>query len=366
MASCFGRNVKYSLFGQAYSDYIGIVIDGLPGGEYINPYDVKEFMARRKAEKKVSKFGGFGGSSFGAPKEEVQVLSGLVNDTTCGTPLCAVMENEEYRPTPEEKKNEGLLRPSEADLALWLKGNDSADLRGGGHYGERLMDVICYGGAVAKMLLEKQGIVVGAHIETIGNVRDKTFDPVSVSADDLKDPGRYPFPSLNFGVGDTMQAQIDLMEKKGDSIGGVIEAGILGLPGGVGDPLFNGLKSLLAGNLFALPAVDGVEFGDGFRGTSMKGSVHNDEICLKNGAIQTKTNHCGGILCGVSTGMPVLLRVAVRPSPTIPWEQDTVNVNTMEEATIATEDHVPCLVPQMVPVVESILAMTVLDLVLVK
>lgn len=358
MGSVFGKHIKYSIFGQAYSDYIGIVIDGLPAGEYINPYDVKEFMARRTPGKAV----GFG--NVGGRKEEVQVLSGLKDDTTCGTPLCAVVENEEYRPTLEERKQEGLLRPSEADLGLWLKGGDAADLRGGGHYGERVMAVLCYGGAVAKKILEKKGIAVGAHIETIGNVQDKPFDPVGVTADDVKDPGRFSFPSLNFGVGETMQAQIDLMEKKGDSIGGVIEGGIVGLPAGLGDPLFDSLKSLLAANLFALPSVDGVEFGDGFRGASMKGSVHNDEICLENGAIRTKTNHCGGILCGVSTGMPVVLRVAVRPSPTIPWEQNTVNVNTMEEATVSVEDHVPCLVPQMVPVVESILAMTVLDLVI--
>ncbi|MBQ2764787.1 MAG: chorismate synthase [Firmicutes bacterium] len=358
MGSVFGKHITYSIFGQAYSDYIGIVIDGLPAGEYINPYDVKEFLARRTPGKAV----GFG--NVGGRKEEVQVLSGLKDDTTCGTPLCAVVENEEYRPTLEQRKQEGLLRPSEADLALWLKGGDAADLRGGGHYGERVMAVLCYGGAVAKKILEKKGIAVGAHIETIGNVQDKPFDPVGVTADDVKDPGRFSFPSLNFGVGETMQAQIDLMEKKGDSIGGVIEGGIVGLPAGLGDPLFDSLKSLLAANLFALPSVDGVEFGDGFRGASMKGSVHNDEICLENGAIRTKTNHCGGILCGVSTGMPVVLRVAVRPSPTIPWEQNTVNVNTMEEATVSIEDHVPCLVPQMVPVVESILAMTVLDLVI--
>ena len=317
-------------------------------------------MARRTAGKSIG-FGNYGGS-----KDDFQVLSGLVDDTTCGAPLCAVIENPVYRPSAEDKENQGLLRPSEADFALWLKGGNGADLRGGGHYGDRIMAAICYGGAVAKKILEKRGIVVGAHIETLGNVQDKPFDPVAVRADDLKDPGRFSFPSLNFGVGETMQAQIDLMEKKGDSIGGVIEAGVVGLPQGLGEPLFDGIQSAVAANLFALPLIKGVEFGEGFRGASMKGSQHNDEFCMADGIIQTRTNHDGGVICGVATGMPLLLRAAVRPSPAIPWEQDTVNVNTMTETTIATKDHKPCEVPKMVPVVEAILAMTGLDMVMVK
>ena len=211
--------------------------------------------------------------------------------------------------------------------------------------------------------MEKRGIVVGAHIESIGQIQDRPFDPVLVTADDLKDPGRYPFPTLNFGVGETMQAQMELIAKKGDSIGGVIEAGAIGIPGGIGDPMFDGIENVLAKNLFGIPGVKGVEFGEGFRSAAMLGSQNNDAFCLKDGKITTKTNHAGGILGGITTGMPLILRVAIKPTPSIGLEQETVDHEKMEETTIIVPGrHDSCIVPRAVPVVEAVVAMTLLDL----
>ena len=354
MSSDFGKYIHYSLFGQARSEYIGITIDGLPAGEYLNPYDIKEFIARQAP----SKSSGFTVQRM--ERDEFRFLSGVVDDVTCGSPICAVIPNPQKQ---TEEEDPDLLRPSTADLTAHLKYGGFEDRRNGGHLSGRLTAALCIGGAIAKSILEKRGIVVGAHIESIGNVQDQPFDPVHVTADQLKDPGRYPFPTLSFGVGETMQAKINLMEKRGDSIGGVIEAGAVGLPGGLGEPLFDGIENLLAKNLFGIPAVKGVEFGEGFRAAAMKGSDHNDEYILVDGKIRPKTNHAGGILGGITSGMPLLLRVAIKPTPSILFEQDTVNIATKEEAAIVTEStYDACIVPRAVPAVESVIAMTLLDI----
>ena len=355
MSSDFGKYIHYSLFGQARSDFIGITIDGLPAGEYINPFDIKEFIARQAP----GKSNGF--TVQRRERDEVQFLSGVAENVTCGAPLCAVIPNPPQ--SDKDKEDPNLLRPSSADYTAHLKYRGYEDRRNGGHLSGRLNAALCIGGAIARSMLEKRNIVVGAHIESIGNVQDQPFDPMHVTADQLKDPGRYPFPTLSFGVGETMQAQINLMEKKGDSIGGIIEAGVLGIPGGIGEPLFDGIENLLAKNLFGIPAVKGVEFGEGFRAAVMKGSEHNDEYALADGKIQTKTNHAGGILGGITTGMPLLLRVAIKPTPSILFEQDTVDTGKNEETVIVTEStYDACIVPRIVPAVESVVAMTLLDI----
>lgn len=359
MAFCFGENVRYRLFGQGDSEYIGMVIEGLPAGEYIDPYDVREFVGRCSSEKKTSSFGG--GSS-----REVQFLSGVMEYRTCGTPVCAVMANDSGVSEPTETEAEGLLPPSEFEILRWLQGGAGAALENGDIWNERILAALCIGGVIAKKLLEKRDIVVGAHIESIGSIHDRPFDPVRVTPEELKDPGRYPFPTLNYSVGETMQAQIDLTAKRGDSIGGVVECGITGLPGGLGDSLFHGLSGALAANLFALPGVAGVEFGDGFRSAMQKGSGQKTALRGKDGRLCTEKNGCGGVLWGVSTGMPLILRVAMRPSMEIPGEWETFDPVGGEEAMLTTKRHQPCFVPQMVPVVESVLAMTLLDRIMVK
>ena len=356
MSSDFGKNIRYTVFGQSHSEAIGMVIDNLPAGEYVNEYEIQRFMARRAPV----------GKDYATKRRErdaFEILSGLVNNTTCGAPLCAVIKNEDVRSEDYEKSKE-LPRPGHADYTAAVKFGGFQDYRGGGHFSGRLTAALCFGGGLAKYILEKRGVVVGAHIHSLGNVQDKPFDPVRVSADELKDPGRYPFPTLSIGVGETMQAQINLIAKKGDSLGGIIECGVAGLPAGLGDPIFDGLENILAKNLFGIPGIKGVEFGDGFQAASLRGSEHNDAFCLEDGRIRTKTNHAGGILGGISTGMPLILRVAVKPTPSIGLEQQTVNLADREEAPLTIEGrHDPCIVPRAVPVVEAVVAMTLLDLV---
>ena len=319
----FGRALHFTVFGGGEGEDAGIIIDGLPAGDYVNLFEVREFMARRTA----GRSSGF--TNFRAEKkDDFAVVSGLVNDTTCGAPLCAV-----------------IPRGEEADDETDAPHQDPPSL----------LAALCFGGGVCRQLLEKRNITVGAHIESIGQVQDKPFDPVAVSADDLRDPGRYPFPTLNFGVGETMQAQIDLVEKHGDTIGGVIEGGVIGLPGGYGGPIFDGIENALSRLIFALPGVTAVEFGAGFRAAKMKGSEHNDAFIVENGAVKTASNNAGGILGGISTGMPLLFRAAVEPPPLPP---ETESEDSDAEETTA------CTVPSLVPVVESVTAMTVLNLLL--
>ena len=359
MSSDFGKNLRCTVFGQSHSPFIGIVLDGFPAGIALDDYAVKAFMARRAP-------GGGHGATARTETDEVQIISGLAEGVTCGAPLCAVIANEDANPA-DYAEIKDVLRPSHGDFTALLKYGEAADRSGGGHFSGRLTAPICFGGAVAKQILAQKNIIIGAHVEAIGNIHDKAFDPVNVTADDLLDPSRYPFPTLNFGVGETMQAKIDLVAKKGDSVGGIIEAAAINLPQGLGDPMFDGIENLLAKNLFGIPAVKGVEFGAGFRAATMTGSQHNDAFTVVDGKIVTTTNHAGGILGGITTGMPLILRVAIKPTPSIPLAQQTVHISDNTPATVEIKGrHDSCIVPRAVPVVESIIALTVLDLMLGK
>lgn len=359
MAFLFGENVRYHLFGEVHSEYIGMVIEGLPAGEYIDPYDVKEFISRCSLKKEASRFGGECGV-------EVQFLSGVVNSRTCGTPVCAVITNAPRTAEPEDKETERGLAPSESEIAFWLRYGAEKITQDIGFYDERVLAALGIGGAIAKKLLEKRNIVVGAHVETIGSIHDRPFEPMRVTDEELKDPGRYPFPTLNYSVGETMQAQIESVAKKGDSIGGVVECGVIGLPGGVGNPPFCSFSGELSKNLFAVPCVVGVEFGDGFRSSMQKGSAYKSVLRCKNGKLSMGNNGTGGVICGVSTGMPLILRVAMRPSLCISGEGDTFSVDGGEEGDLKIMHPYPCLIPQIVSVVESLVAMTILDRLMVK
>lgn len=359
MAFLFGKNVRYYLFGEAHSEYIGMVMEGLPADEYIDPYDVKEFVSRCFLKEPISRFG----KNHSC---EVEFLSGVTEYRTCGTPLCAVMANASAENEPRGKEAEGGLLPSETEIALWLQQGAEMICSDGGSYHERIFSALCIGGAIAKKLLEKRNIVVGAHVETIGSIHDRPFDPMRVTDEELKDPGRYPFPTLNYSVGETMRAQIESVAKKGDSIGGVVECGVVGLPGGVGNPPFGSLSGELSANLFAVPCVVGVEFGNGFRSSAQRGSMRKFALRGKDGRLSSENNGTGGVIGGVSTGMPLIFRVAMQPPLCIPGDWDSLHIDSGEDVSLTTMRHTPCFVPQMVPVVESLAAMTILDLLMVK
>ena len=317
MSSIFGENVKFSVFGQSHAEAIGVVIDGLPAGESIDMQEIAAFMARRAP----------GNNPGDTPRREAdapRVLSGLVDGVTCGAPLCAVIENTDARSRDYEKLRH-IPRPGHADFPLNEKFHGHQDIRGGGHSSGRLTAPLCFAGAVCVQILGRLGVTVRASITKIGDIEDA--------------------------------------RRRGDSVGGVIECTAEGLPSGLGAPMFGGVENRLASALFGIPGIRGVEFGVGFGAASLCGSEHNDEYYTENERIYTRANHHGGVLGGLTTGMPLVLRVAVKPTPSIAREQNSVDMKTMRETRLCIGGrHDACIVPRAVPVVEAVIACILLDL----
>ncbi|MBR5122730.1 MAG: chorismate synthase [Anaerotignum sp.] len=356
MSSDFGKKVKISIFGQSHSEAIGVVIDGLPVGEEIDLEEVQKFMERRAP----------GRNAWSTPRKEAdmpRVVSGLFEGKTCGAPICAIIENTNTKSKDYDKLKD-LPRPGHADYTAWVKYDGCNDHRGGGHFSGRLTAPLCFAGAVCKQILERKGIYVGAHILSIKGVKDVSFDAVSVDAEALKGVTSKMFPVQDDAAGEAMQAAIASARERGDSVGGIVECAVTGLPVGVGEPMFDGLESVLAAAIFAVPAVKGVEFGTGFGVADLFGSENNDDfIYMEDGTVKTKTNHHGGSLGGISSGMPLVFRAAFKPTPSISMEQYTISISKRENDKLAVEGrHDPCIVPRAVPVVEAAAAVAILDL----
>lgn len=350
-----GKNLQVSVFGQSHSKAIGAVIDGLPAGFSVDEEKVRRFMARRAPGK----------AKFATSRKEADspvVLSGLLDGVTCGAPLGVLIENTNTRSADYD--NLRLTpRPAHSDYAAAVRYNGFNDISGGGHFSGRLTAPLCYAGAICLQILEEKGVFVRAHIASVANIADTPFDKVNVQTDDI---AAKAFPVLSDAQGEKMQAAIETARKDCDSVGGVIECAVAGLPAGIGDPMFDGVENQLAKNLFGIPAVKGLEFGSGFAGSTLRGSQNNDAFCVaQNGEIRTATNNHGGILGGITSGMPVVFRVAMKPTPSIAKEQQSVNLETKTEETLKIVGrHDPCIVPRAVPVVEAVTAITVLDMLL--
>ena len=258
-----------------------------------------------------------------------------------------------------------LPRPGHADFTAWVKYKGANDHRGGGHFSGRLTAPLCFAGAVCMQILERKGIHIGAHILSIKGVQDNPFDAVAVDADTLKAVTEKTFPVQNDAAGEEMQAAIAAAKENADSVGGVIECAVVGLPVGVGEPMFDGLESRLAAAIYAIPAVKGVEFGEGFGVAALFGSENNDNFTYQaDGTVRTTTNHHGGSLGGISSGMPLVLRAAFKPTPSIGQTQDTISISKGENDTLAIVGrHDPCIVPRAVPCVEAAAAVALLDLI---
>lgn len=356
MSSEFGKKVRISIFGQSHSEAIGVVMDGLPVGEEIDLEKVQAFLERRAP----------GRNAYSTPRKEAdtaRVLSGLFAGKTCGAPLCAVIENTNTRSKDYDKLKD-LPRPGHADYTAWVKYAGANDHRGGGHFSGRLTAPLCFAGAVCKQILERRGIHIAAHILSVHGVQDSSFDAVGIDADTLRTVGEKAFPVLDDAAGEKMQVEIAAAKERGDSVGGIVECAVTGLPVGVGEPMFDGLESVLAAAVFAIPAVKGVEFGTGFGVAELFGSENNDDFIYDtDGRVKTKTNHHGGSLGGISSGMPLVLRAAFKPTPSIGMEQDTISISKRENDKLAvTGRHDPCIVPRAVPVVEAAAAVAILDL----
>ena len=354
MSSTCGKNIKFTIFGQSHSQAVGVVIEGLPPGESINMDHIAAFMARRAPGK----------TPWSTPRKEEdmpEIISGVFNGKTCGVPLCAVIANNNTKSQDYEKIKD-IPRPGHGDFTGHIKYAGYEDYRGGGHFSGRLTAPLCFAGAIAKDILAKRQIFIGAHIAEIGGIQDKPFDPIKVTPLDLEMPGKMEFPVQNYNIGDTMIAKIMLTKEKGDSLGGIIEGCAIGLPPGLGDPIFDGLENNLAKAAFGIPAVKGVEFGAGFAAAGKLGSENNDAFIWENDIIKTETNNHGGILGGISTGMPLIMRIAIKPTPSIAQIQKSVNMKDKKNADLNIQGrHDPCIVPRAVPVLESVMALTILD-----
>lgn len=354
MSSIWGENIKYSIFGESHGEAIGIVIDGLPSGVDIDLHLIRKEMKRRAP----------GINEFSTTRKELdqfEILSGYFNGYTTGAPLSMIIYNKNQRSSDYER-DKVFIRPSHVDYTAYLKYNGFNDYRGGGHFSGRLTAPLVFAGAIAKQIIEKKGIKVGSHIYSIGNILDKPFEELDLNEQIIDKLSNTQFPVIDRLKSENMKNLILNVKEDGDSIGGIVECVILNLPPGLGSPFFDSLESKLAHILFSIPAVKGVEFGAGFKISYMKGSEANDEFYIEDDKIKTVTNNNGGILGGISNGMPIIFRVAFKPTPSIAKTQNTVDINSKKNTTIEIQGrHDPCIVQRAIPVVEAVAAMVALD-----
>lgn len=353
MSSTYGENLKLSIFGQSHGAGIGMVLDGIPAGLHVDMQALDAFLARRAP----------GQNDYSTPRKEAdspEFLSGLVENTTCGAPIAAVIRNTNTR-SGDYANLKDCPRPGHADFTAQIKYGGHQDAAGGGHFSGRLTAPICIAGGLCKQWLAEKGVSVSAHIAMIGGIWDRPFDPIHPEIEAVG----TDFPTLDPDCGSRMRQCIAAAKAGQDSVGGIVECAVTGLPAGVGEPMFGGMEGRLAQMLYGIPAVKGVEFGAGFRVAEMRGSESNDPFRVESGRIVTAKNNCGGILGGITDGMPLLFRVAFKPTPSIARPQQSVSLSRMEACTLEIKGrHDPCIVPRAVPVVEAAAAIALLDILL--
>lgn len=355
MADTYGKLFRVTLFGESHSAAIGVVLDGVPAGLALDMEEIGREMARRAP----------GQNALSTPRKEAdipRIQSGFFNGRTTGTPLCALIENTNTRSGDYEPD---LLRPSHADFTGKIRYGGYNDYRGGGHFSGRLTAPLVFAGAVAKQFLRQKNIWVAAHLERVKNVCDNRFDPCKIEKEEAEKISLRELPVLNEAVIAPMKKTVLRAKAEGDSVGGVVECAIFGETAGLGSPFFESAESRLASVLFSVPAVKGVEFGAGFAISEMYGSEANDSFYTENGTIRTKTNHNGGINGGIANGMPIVFRAAVKPTPSIAKEQDTVNIAEMQNCKMRVHGrHDPCIAHRAVCAVEAAAAIVTADMVL--
>ena len=346
MSSSYGETLRITIFGQSHSPAIGVTIEGLPAGKKIDLDKLGSFLGRRAPGK----------NEYSTPRKEADLpefLSGIIENRTCGVPLTAIIRNTNTR-SKDYSELKIKPRPGHADYTGEVKYSGCQDFAGGGHFSGRLTAPLCIAGGICRQLLEAEGIRVMARILSIEDVKDDGIFTESVEEKD--------FPVVTDACAAAMKERIAQAKAEEDSVGGVIECQVLGLPAGLGDPMFGGMENRIASIIFGIPAVKGIEFGAGFQAALMRGSQNNDPFAVENGKVVTTTNNCGGILGGISNGMPLIFRTAFKPTPSIAREQQSVNLNTMTiEPLKIVGRHDPCIVPRAVPCVEAAAAIAVYD-----
>ena len=351
MKNTIGQNVSVTLFGESHGQGIGAVIDGLAAGIDVDESFIEKQLDLRRPVGKIS--------TPRVEKDNFKILSGVFEGKTTGTPICIVIPNENTK-SKDYGEIRFKMRPSHADFTANEKYHGFEDYRGGGHFSGRITAGLVAAGAIAISALRKKGIIIGSHISRLGGISDREFKNLE---EDINALNQMQFAVLNGEKAEEMQERIIKVRAQGDSVGGVIETAVVGLPAGVGEPWFDTVESMISHAIFAIPAVKGIEFGAGFSIAEMKGSEANDPFRAVEGKIVTETNRNGGINGGITNGMPVIFRTAIKPTPTISKEQNTVDIRDNSNTTLMAHGrHDPCIVHRARVVVDSVTAIVLLDL----
>ncbi|XHH08403.1 MAG: chorismate synthase [Candidatus Bathyarchaeia archaeon] len=346
-----GKEFIVTTFGESHGKIVGVLIDGCPAGLTLSEEDFQEELDRRiPAEPKIV--------SARVEKDTAKILSGVFNGKTTGAPITVTVENKETKSSDYDAMKD-LPRPGHSDYPARIRYGGFNDYRGGGRFSGRVTVALILAGTIAKKLLGRYDIDVLAYTAAIGKVKsDKRFSATEIRNNRYLAATRCP----DLACAEKMEQAIVAAKKAGDSLGGIVECTVLNMPVGIGEPLFDALDADLAKALFGVSAVKGVEFGAGFAAAEMLGSQNNDAFTMKNGKVESATDNAGGILGGLSSGMPITMRVAIKPTPSISKEQKTVDLSTMQDATLSVKGrHDPCVVPKAVPAIEAAVAVTLVD-----
>lgn len=354
MSSSIGKNIRLSIFGASHGTAIGGVIDGLPAGEKVDLEALRRFMARRAPGRNALQ-------TQRQEKDEVHFLAGLVEAQTSGSPLAYYINNGDHH-SKDYANLRDIPRPSHADYTAILRYGEAVDMRGGGHFSGRLTAPLCVAGGIALQLLKKRGILIGAHLKQVGAIQDAPLDKANPNMEAFEALQEKEIPMLSEAASEATKTMLTEVRAAGDSVGAIIEAVATGIPGGLGNPIFDGLENRLAQMLFGIPGVKGVSFGSGFAGCLERGSEQNDPFYMVGDKIVTAKNNSGGIQGGITNGMPIVLQVGMKPTPSIAQKQDSVSLSAGENRELEIVGrHDPCIALRAVPVVEAALAYIILD-----
>lgn len=349
MGNALGKIFTVTCFGESHGNCMGVVVDGCPAGLPVKEADIQQEVERRRP--------GAAGTTERWESDKVEIISGVYEGHTTGAPICMLSWNKDVD-SGVYKKNRFALRPGHADYTAFMKYGGFNDFRGGGRFSGRITLAYVMAGAIARKLIGRLGIAVFAHTVEIGGIKARPQDLASVK----KNAGKNPLWCADPEAAEKMTALIEKTKAEKDSLGGIIEGVAINVPVGLGEPVFDNFDSELAKALFTIPAVKGVAFGAGFAVADMKGSENNDLYDIKDGKIVTRTNNAGGVLGGISTGMPVIVRVAVKPTASIAKSQETVDIQKMAKTALSVMGrHDACIVPRAVPAVEAMMAVTICD-----
>ena len=353
MSFSLGEKVRITVSGASHSESIKVALEGLPKGMPVDIEKVRTLLKRRQGGNAVY-------TTARREADEPVITSGLSDGRLTGEPLMAEFVNSNAR-SGDYKKMRNIPRPSHADYTAYVKYKGELDMSGGGFFSGRMTLPMCFAGAVCAQFLEERGISIQAHIRSVGDVEDEAFDPVTNEPAVLAD---HVLPVIDGMAAFAMEALMEKVSRAGDSVGGCIECKVTGLPAGLGDPIYDSVESVISFGMFGIPAIKGIEFGEGFGVCTDVGSKSNDGFCIRDGKVSCLTNNSGGIQGGITNGMPLIFRVAVKPTPSIYKPQRSVNLETMEECELQIEGrHDSCIVPRVVPCVEAMTALCLADLI---